>query len=98
HSMPVVDSDGELAARQGYHVESDDPAVGSVARFQPGDVADQRALAGAGGTDERDHFAALQFDVDLVERPGPSVTLRQVGNTDRSHMLISVFLRPTRGK
>ena len=58
-------------------VEGDDAAVG---RVQPGDLAQQRGLARAGGAEQGDEFAGRRVERDVVERDEVAVGLAEVAD------------------
>ncbi len=64
-----------------------DPEAALVDFFQLVDAAQQSAFAGAGRADDAQHFALLDFDVDVLERVEMVVVLVQAhGLDDASHV------------
>ena len=55
--------------------------------LQPGDHAQQRGLAAAGGADQHDELAVGDRDVDAVDDLGGPEGLLDVADTDRRHTL-----------
>src|ERR1019366_3729448 len=56
--------------------------AGIVGKFQAGDGSEQRGLAGAGRAEQRDEFAGLDLEADVVERGEATEFFRDVFDFD----------------
>ena len=73
-------------------VKQDLRLAGIVGKFQAGDDAQQRGLAGTGRAEQRDEFAGLDLEAHVVERGEAAEFFRDVLDFD-AH--VKMFLVPT---
>jgi len=63
--------------------------VAGIGKFQPGDGAEQRGLAGPGRPEQRDKFAGFDLEAHAVERGEVAELFRDVDDFD-AHLMIPV--------